>query len=162
MNAAQAGGIKPTTPGLEFAFAIRAEIGHARSGGPSAKGERLHIAIHGGVVEGPMLSGTVVAGGSDWPLIRPDGTSEISARYTILASDGTPIHVVNAGLRVSTPGVTARLRAGERVDPSEYYFRSAPVFEAPQGPHGWLNDSLFVASLARDGGAVIIEVYRIT
>ena len=65
-------------------------------------------------------------------------------------------------LRVSSPEVLARLRAGEAVDPSEFYFRSVPVFEAPDGPHGWLNDTVFVASVCRDGADVVIAVYRVT
>lgn len=152
----------PAEPGLEFVFLIRAHIGDTLSGGQSPKGERLHIQITGGRVEGPKLSGTVAPGGSDWPLVRPDGTSEISARYTIVASDGTPIFVRNDGLRVSSPAVLERLRAGEQVDPSEFYFRASPVFEAPDGPHGWLNDAVFVASLCRVGADILVAVYRVT
>jgi len=154
--------VTPTEPGLEYAFLIRAQIGAARSGGQSPKGVRLHIPITGGTVNGPMLTGTIAPGGSDWPLVRRDGTSEISARYTIIASDGTPIEVRNEGLRVSSPEILARLRAGEPVDPSEFYFRSVPSFEAPDGPHGWLNNSVFVASICRDGDDVLISVYRVT
>jgi hypothetical protein len=156
------GAVFPAVPGLDFAFLIRAEIGTMQSGGASPKGERLHIPIVGGEVTGPKLSGTVLPGGSDWPLIRPDGTSEISARYTIRADDGALIEVRNDGLRVSTPEVLARLRAGEAVEPSAFYFRSAPIFLAPDGPHGWMNDTLFVASLCRDGSSVLIAVYRVT
>ncbi|MCI5077337.1 DUF3237 domain-containing protein [Oricola sp.] len=154
--------VMPVEPGLDFAFRIRARIGEARSGGRSPKGEKLHIPIIGGTIEGPMLIGEVLPGGSDWPLVRRDGTSEISARYSIVASDGTPIEVRNEGLRVSSAAVLARLRAGEPVSPTEYYFRSVPTFEAPEGPHGWLNDTIFVASLCRAGPEVIVEIYRVT
>lgn len=154
--------IEPTKPGLEFAFLIRAEIGETRTGGQSPKGERLHIAITGGTVEGPRLTGTVAPGGSDWPLVRRDGTSEISAAYTIIAKDGTPVLVRNNGLRVSSPEVTARLRAGKPVDPGEFYFRAVPVFEAPDGPHSWLNETVFVSSLCRVGPDVLVAVYRVT
>lgn len=154
--------LRPTQPGLDHVFTIRASIGAAASRGQGPLGERLHIPITGGRVDGPRLSGTIRPGGSDWPLIRGDGNSRISARYTIEADDGTPILVVNEGLRVSPPDVTERLRAGEPVDPSEFYFRSAPVFEAPHGPHGWLNESIFTASLARDGSDIVIDVYRVT
>lgn len=68
----------------------------------------------------------------------------------------------NEGLRVSSANVLARLRAGEAVDPSEFYFRTTPVFEAPDGPHAWLNDAVFVASLCRSGGEVVVDVYRVT
>jgi Protein of unknown function (DUF3237) len=156
----------PTTdiavPGLDQVFTITAEIGEPRTGGDGPIGERLHIPITGGHVEGPRLSGTIAPGGSDWALLRRDGPSAISARYTIIAADGTPIQVINEGLRVSEPAVTARLRAGEAVDPSEFYFRSSPIFEAPYGSHDWLNNSVFVASLARRGPQVVIAVYRVT
>jgi hypothetical protein len=152
---------EPATPGLSFAFRIDAEIGAPLSGGRTARGERLHIPILGGRVEGPRLSGRIVPGGSDWPLIRPDGHSEIAATYTVMADDGTPILVRNAGLRVSEPDVLARLRSGETVSASEYYFRGCPSFEAPDGPHAWLNTRLFVASLAPRRGGVTIDVYTL-
>jgi len=153
--------MRPVVPTLQYVFTIRAAIGATRTGGSSRNGERLHIEIAGGTVEGPRLAGTIAPGGSDWPLVRPDGASRISARYTIIAADGTPILVCNEGLRASSPEVLARLRAGEVVDPAEYYFRTTPVFEAPDGIHGWLNDSLFVASLCRSGDEVNIDVYRV-
>jgi hypothetical protein len=60
--------------------------------------------------------------------------------------------------------VLARLRAGEAVAPAEYYFRSAPRFDAPDGPHAWLRDRIFVASLAPDpaAGRIVIDVYAVT
>ncbi len=152
----------PVIPGLEFVFRINADIGETRSGGRSPKGERLHIEITGGTVSGPRLEGRIAPGGSDWPLIRFDGTSEVSARYTIIADDGAPIEIRNEGLRVSSAEVLARLRAGEDVDPSEFYFRTAPVFAAPDGPHGWLNNALFVGSACRDGASVLVDVYQVT
>lgn len=151
----------PATPGLEFAFSIIADIAAPLSGGAAPGGERLHIAITGGRVAGAGLKGDILPGGSDWPLIRPDGTSEISATYSIRTEDGTPILVRNRGLRVSSGEVMTRLRAGEPVPPGDYYFRSAPVFEAPPGPHAWLNDTLFVASLAPAGRSIRIDVYRV-
>ncbi|WP_238367257.1 DUF3237 domain-containing protein [Mesobacterium pallidum] len=150
------------TPTLEPVFTIEAEIGAARSAGASPMGERLHIPITGGQVFGPRLSGRVLPGGSDWPLIAPDGTSRIEARYTIETDDGTPIYVTNIGMRVSPPEVTARLRAGEAVAPTEYYMRGAPVFDAPAGPHRWLAESLFVCTITPGGGMVRIEVFRVT
>lgn len=153
--------VAPQQPALEYAFTITAEIGKPISAGVGSQGERLHIPILSGKVEGPRLSGTILPGGSDWPLIRPDGTSEISAHYTILAADGTPILVINQGLRVSSPEVLARLRHGEAVAPSEYYFRGAPRFDAPDGPHQRLRDRLFVASLAPQGASIVIAVHLV-
>ncbi len=152
----------PVRPALEPVFTIEAEIDTPRSAGAAPHGERLHIPITGGRVYGPRLSGRVLAGGSDWPLIEPDGTSRIEARYSIEAEDGTLIYVVNKGLRVSSDAVRARLRAGGAVAPDEYYMRAAPVFDAPQGPHRWLSEALFVCSIAPRGGVVVIDVYQVT
>lgn len=154
----------PATPALEHVFTIVAQIAKPVSGGRSGVGERLHIPILAGAVTGPRLNGTIMPGGSDWPLIRPDGTSEIEATYTVVADDGTPILVRNSGLRVSAPDVLARLRAGEAVRPDEYYFRSSPRFDAPDGPHAWLRDRVFVASLAPTpaAGRITIDVYAVT
>ena len=149
----------PQAPGLDFVFEIRAEIGEALRGGPGRLGTRLHIPISGGTVRGPRLNGRVLPGGSDWILARPDGASLIDAHYTVLADDGTPIYVHNRGLRLSSAEVLARLQRGEAVAPEEMYFRTAPVFDAPDGPHGWLSDHLFVATLRREGSCIVVQVF---
>lgn len=154
-------GVRTVAPILDYAFTISAAIGHVVSAGHHSQGERLHIPILSGRVTGPRLQGTILPGGSDWPLIRPDGTSEISASYTIRADDGTMILVHNQGLRVSSPEVLARLRQGEGVDPSEYYFYATPRFDAPDGPHHWLRNTIFVASLSPEPGGIVIDVYAV-
>ncbi len=148
-----------SAPALELAFEIRARIGAVRRAGPGPMGERQHIAITGGTVAGPRLSGRILPGGSDWPLTRADGTSIIDAHYSVQADDGTLIYVHNRGLRVSSAEVLERLRRGEAVPAHQMYFRSAPVFDAPDGPHGWLTRHLFVATLQRVDEAVHIRVF---
>lgn len=152
----------PILPGLVFVFQIEAQIEAPRGSGSSALGERLHIPIIGGTVIGPGLNGRVLAGGSDWPVIGPDGISRVDARYTIEADDGTLIYVVNKGLRTSTDEVRQRMRAGETIEPAEYYMRSVPVFDAPDGAHRWLSERIFVSSLAPAGEMVRINVYEVT
>lgn len=151
----------PVVPRLSYVFTIKAEVAAPLSAGAGPLGERLHIAITGGTVEGPRLKGRIIPGGSDWPLIRHDGTSDIDASYTVIADDETPIFVRSSGLRVSSPSVLTRLRAGEVVDPSEYYFRTFPRFETPAGEHAWLNRHLFVGSACPVGHAIEIAVYKI-
>jgi hypothetical protein len=150
-----------TAPPLEFVFTIEAEIGRPLRAGPGRQGERQHIPIVGGRVHGPRPSGRVLPGGSDWALTRRDGSTLIDAHYTIEADDGTPVYVHNRGLRVSSAEVRERLRRGDAVAPDEMYFRSAPVFDAPEGPHAWLSDHLFVATLARTGSTMCVDVFRL-
>jgi hypothetical protein len=153
--------MSPAAPPLEFVFEIRAEVGPILRGAPGRGGERQHIPILGGTVHGQHMNGRILPGGSDWALSRRDGSTLIDAHYTIETDDGTPIYVHNRGLRVSSDEVLHRLRRGATVAPHEMYFRSAPVFDAPDGPHSWLSDHLFVATLRRDGATVVIEVFAV-
>lgn len=147
--------------GLAFAFEIRAEIAPPLDGGPGRNGQRRIIPITGGTVSGPRLSGRVLPG-ADYELIRADGNSVVEAHYGIEADDGTPIYIRNKGLFVGTPDVIARVDAGDPVDPSEYYFRAVPRFDAPDGPHGWLSDRVFVSTCRFTPDCVTIRVYEVT
>ena len=146
-------------PPLEFVFEIRAQIGTVLRAGPGSSGERQHIPITGGTVSGPRLQGRILPGGSDWALVRADGATAVDAHYTVQADDGTLIYVHNRGLRVSSAQVLERLRRGDAVATHELYFRSTPVFDAPAGPHAWLADHVFVATLARVSDGVQVEVF---
>lgn len=148
--------------GLDFAFEIRAWIAPPLDGGPGRNGHRRVIPITGGTVAGPRLNGRVLPVGADFELVRRDGASAVEAHYALEAEDGTPIYIVNKGLFVAPPEVVARVDAGETVDPSDYYFRAAPVFDAPDGPHGWLSDRLFVSTCRFTPAEVTIRVYVVT
>ena len=50
---------------------------------------------------------------------------------------------------------------GEAVDPALVYFRTVPQFEAPAGPHDWLNRSVFIATAARHPDRVQIRVFEV-
>ncbi|MBV0912067.1 DUF3237 domain-containing protein [Anianabacter salinae] len=151
----------PPEPKLDFVFRIEADIDKPRSAGKNPVGERLHIPITGGRVSGPRLSARVLPGGSDWPVIGPDGNSRIEAHYSIEADDGTLIYVRNMGLRVSSGAALDKIRAGEPVGPGEFYMRTAPTFDAPDGPHAWLRERLFVCSLWPAPSSVCVDVYQV-
>lgn len=153
--------MKPAAPNLTFAFRITAEIAPVEIGGVGAYGERLHIPITGGRVEGKDFRGRIRPGGSDWPVIRRDGASAIEARYTVEADDGTLVLVHNRGLRVSSREILEKLRSREPVSPDEYYFRTVAEFDAPDGPHQWLRERIFIGSAAPVEGAVIIDIFRV-
>jgi hypothetical protein len=63
-------------------FTIDAALEAIMSLGRTPYGERRMVAITGGTVRGPKLSGRILPGGADWQLIRSDGVADISARYT--------------------------------------------------------------------------------
>jgi hypothetical protein len=64
-------------------------------------------------------------------------------------------------LRHGPPGVISRLSAGDRVDPSEYYFRTSPTFETGASQYAWLNGIIAVAVGERRADAVIITAYEV-
>jgi hypothetical protein len=148
-------------PSLDFVFEARVSVTPAIEAGAVPGGRRRIIPITGGVVEGPRLNGTVIAGGADWQIVRADGMIDLTARYTIKAEDGTLIGVVNRGYRHAPPEVLARLAAGEAVDPALIYFRTTPRFEAPPGPHDWLNCTICIATAQRDPAGVLLRFFAV-
>lgn len=146
----------------EFVFEARVSVAPPMVIDPGPKGLRRVIPILGGVIEGPRLRGTVLEGGADWQYVRPDGVVSLEARYTLQADDGTLIMVINRGMRHGPPEVLERIFRGEAVDPSEYYFRTVAEFEAPQGPHDWLNKAIFVGVARRTATEAIVRLHRIT
>jgi hypothetical protein len=153
-------GIEPPT--LEFAFEVRAEVADPLVVGELPQGTRRIIDILGGTVEGPGISGRILPGGADWQMIRrPDGFTDIDARYTIETDDGHYIYVTNIGIRHASPDVMRRLNAGETVDQSEIYFRAIPKFETGAPELEWLMRSVFVSTGERYPNGVIIRFWRV-
>jgi Protein of unknown function (DUF3237) len=146
---------------LDFVFLLRISVAPALELGETERGRRRIIPITGGTITGPRLAGRVLAGGADWQTIRPDGTAELDARYTLEATDGALISVKNQGLRHGAPEIVQRLIAGESVDPKSYYFRTTPVFETAAATHHWLMCSVFVATGVRHPDLVEIRVFAV-
>jgi hypothetical protein len=120
-----------TPPSLRYAFGVRVVVGPIRDLGQTARGHRRIIDIQGGEVAGPMLEGEILPGGADWQIVRPDGTIEVVARYTIRARSGALVYVQNDGLRVASSEILARMSRGELVPFDSYHFRTAPASRPP-------------------------------
>jgi Protein of unknown function (DUF3237) len=151
----------PRVTELALAFEIVAELAPPVQVGQTPRGLRRVVPIIGGSVEGERVHGRILPGGADWQFERADGVLEAEAHYELELEDGTIVSVVNRGMRRASAEVMARLRAGEIVDASQYYFRTTPAFEAPDGPHDWLNRSVFVADGERLPDAVRLRVYEV-
>ncbi|KPF54996.1 hypothetical protein IP65_09590 [Novosphingobium sp. AAP1] len=139
-------------PSFEFAFQIRIELGERLRYGPTYWGfDRGYVGVLGGTVTGPRFSGKVIPhSGGDWPTIRPDNSVRFDARYLLQADDGTIVALHNTGIRHADKAVLDRMQRYEHVDPSEYYMGLTPRFEAPEGPHEWLSQTIFVGKADRD------------
>lgn len=152
--------------GIKPAFTITATLGPIQDLGLTAHGHRRIVPITGGTIEGTApdgtsFRGTVLPGGADWQVVRPDGVTEVEARYTLQLSDDTLVLITNRGYRHGPADLLKRLAVGEPVHPAEYYFRTTPVFEVAPGPHDWLARTVFVATGERRAGEVIITVFRL-
>jgi len=142
-------------------FRITADLGETQTLGKTPYGERRIVEILGGRVEGPMLKGKILAGGSDWQIIRSDDVADIQARYAIETETGARILVRSDGLRHGPPDVLARIARGENVDPSLYYFRTIMRYETSEPSLDRLNKMIALAHGTRERMAVKLDVYEI-
>src|SRR6202163_775643 len=108
-------------------------------------GTRIIAPITSGAFEGPRLRGKVLGGG-DWTISRSDAVLELDLRITLETDDGALIGMTSFGLRHGPAEVLAALARGESVDPSTYYFRTAPRFETSAPRYAFLNRLVAVAS----------------
>ena len=146
----------------EFLFEIELTVGPPEDVGATPHGLRRIVAVTGGRFEGPELRGTVApAPGGDWLLQRADGVFELDVRVTLRTDDGARIYMTYRGLRDAPPEIAARLAAGETVDPSEYYFRTAPSFETASEKYSWLNRILAIGVGDRRPSGPLYRVFRI-
>jgi hypothetical protein len=119
---------------------------------------RGFVPAQGGEVWGPRLQGRVVPyGGADY------ASNGFIAHYVLQASDGTLIYIYNRGFvklpdgktlvmprRTSKPGERADQRVlSASISDDGAMSRVTPIFDAPVGPHDWLNRTLFVGHARR-------------
>jgi len=148
-------------PRLDLAFEVEVQIGPAVEFGETGGGLRRMVPILGGKVSGRLQAEVLPGGGADWQTIRPSGVTDLWARYALRAADGAGIVVTNIGVRRATAAVSARLAAGERVEPSEYYFRSSPAFDTGAAAYRWLTEATFVGVGERWPDRVRLKVYEV-
>lgn len=142
-------------------FRLSAQVAAPQTVAGGPYGERRFIAVTGGSFSGERISGQVLSGGADCQLIRPDGVAELDVRVTLEADDGAIILMKGLGIRHASSDVMRRIASGERVDRTEYYFRESILFEAPDGPHAWLNRLIAVGMGERLADEVLIDVFEI-
>lgn len=107
---------------------------------PTPLGVRKAVPVRGGTFHGERLNGIIEPlGGHDWALVRSDGSLVLDVRLTLRTDDDAVILMSYRGIRTGPPEVLARLAAGDRVDPADYYFRIVPSFETDSARYAWLN-----------------------
>ena len=150
-------------PGLEWVMDIipicsEPEFMGDKNDQVSMDGDRYDVwPVIGGTFQGRGIKGTVIPGGGDFPVVRPDGVVIVDALYRLKTDDGVQIIIHNRGY-----GYT------------EDKYRLLPTFNVPGKKYGWLRESVFVATLAypvppaygvvekKGENGRLIQVYRLT
>jgi Protein of unknown function (DUF3237) len=116
----------PLVVETEFLFNLHADLAAPYDVGNSPYGSRVIWPVTGGTIEGPEVSGVILAGGADWSLVRSDGAFELDVRLTILTDDEEIIYMQYPGISYTSPE-------------GETYWRITPRFETGAEQYAWLN-----------------------
>ena len=150
------------TPALTHSFSLRVELSDPIELGGGRAGQRRIVPIIGGKATGSDIQGSILNLGADWQTIFSDGAAQLETRYAIKTHDGVVIEVVNVGTRHGPPEIMAKLSAGERVDPGNYYMRTCARLETGDARYNWVNHTLFVCAGIRHKSAVEIDYYKVS
>jgi hypothetical protein len=148
---------------LEHLFAMRLDsVAPIVVGQTPTEFRRVGI-VTGGSFEGRRdgLSGKVLGGGNDWQTVRTDGTTTLDVRILLETVAGDLIAMTYKGLRHGPPDVMAKLDRGEQVDPSQYYFRLAPLFETASKRFAWLNQCVAIGTGHRFPDGPLYNIFEV-
>ncbi|WP_319226302.1 DUF3237 family protein [Draconibacterium orientale] len=142
----------------ELMWKANVKIGTMINVGESKRGTRRVIPITGGTFSGPKINGEVLPGGEDWQLVRPDGDTELYARYLMKTDDGIVLQILNKALmHAPAPG-----------EEGGFYVKSVIDIEAPiESSYDYLNHAIFLGTLEmpqlkpNEEPYVIIGVYKV-
>jgi len=140
----------------EFIWEAKVKIGSMINVGESKRGTRRIIPIIGGTFCGPKIEGEILPGGDDWQLVRPDGDTELYARYLLKTNDGYIFQIINQALMHTDNSVNS------------FYCKSVLDIEVPNNsPYNYLNHAIFLGTLTMpdlkpgDEPYVIIRMYKV-
>jgi hypothetical protein len=145
----------------KYVFSLAIKIGAPIVAGDFGHGLRRIIPILGGDVRGDGINGTIFPCGADFQTIRPNGFTELEAKYAFEMDDGAIVYIENVGIRFGPTDQLDRIAKGEVVDPALIYFRSVPRFETGAEKYRWLMQNLFVGVGARYPDRVEIDAHQV-
>src|SRR5258708_2631485 len=144
----------------KYVFSLAIRVGAPIVAGDHGHGIRRIIPILGGEVFGEGIRGTIFPVGADFQTIRPNGFTELEAKYAFEMDDGAVVHIENVGIRFGPKKLLDRIAKGETVDPALIYFRSVPRFETAAEKSRWLMENLFIGVGARHPDRVELDVHQ--
>ena len=145
----------------KYVFSLAIKVGAPIVAGDIGHGIRRVIPILGGEVFGDGIKGTIFPVGADFQVIRPNGFTELEAKYAFELDDGAIVYIENIGIRFGPKELLDRIAKGEIVDHTRIYFRSVPKFETGSEKYRWLMENLFIGVGARHPDRVEIDVHQV-
>lgn len=142
-------------------FTIKLQVGELQPVGAAPGGNRVVGVVGGGTFEGARLTGTVLSGGSDWIIIRTDGSFTLDVRLVLKTDDGALIGMTYKGIRHGSPEILAKVARGEPVPPEELYFRTAVFFETSVANYDWINRVIGIGTGHRPPEGPVYEIFEL-
>jgi hypothetical protein len=142
-------------------FVMRLDVKGPLVVGATSNGYRRIGIVPSGSFEGERLSGQVLDGGSDWQLVRSDGSTTLDVRLVLRTDDGVLVTIAYRGIRHGPREIIERIDRGEVVEPATHYFRINPLFEAPKGKYDWLNRVIAVGIGHRQADGPIYSIFEV-
>jgi len=142
-------------------FVVRLDVGPLQILGATPGAYRRVGVVPSGVFEGERLSGRVLDGGADWQNVRGDGSTALDVRLVLKTFDDALIGMTCRGIRHGAPDVIARVEKGEAVEPGDYYFRIAPLFETAATQYAWLNNVVAIGIGHRRVDGPVYSIFEV-
>lgn len=129
--------------------------------GATPAGHRSIAPVQGGSFSGGRLQATVLPGGNDWVITRPDGSMAIDVRLTLLTPDGAHIYLGYQGTLRLTPEAAQKMRRMEQISDANIALKTVLKFETGDARYSWLNDVLAVSIGTQSPAGPVYEVFEI-
>jgi len=132
--------------------------------GQTPEAHRYIVNITGGWIKGPKISGKILNNGADWIRLRSDGSLLLDIRALVETDDGALIYVAYGGKVRAPVDLLPKIfdfANAHQIDPSQYYFRTQPLFETASPKYAWLNDAVCVGVGTLGHGGVQFSVYEV-
>ena len=142
-------------------MSLKLQVSGMQAIGAAPGGDRRVGLVAGGIFSGERLNGNVLPGGADWIITRPDGCMMLDVRLVLQTDDGALIGLTYRGLRHGPAEIMAKVAAGEPVDPSLYYFRTAILFETASEKYDWLNRVFGIGIGSRTAAGPEYEIFEL-
>jgi len=146
---------------LEPLMTYRADLKAPVPVGTGPLGNRMIFDVIQGAVEGPRVSGKLLASGADWLLIDQAGIGRLDVRGTLETHDGAFIYMQYHGILEMNEKVTSAMVKGESLDYGDTYFMTAPRFETGDPRYEWINRLVTVAEGRMLPNAVEYRVFQV-